>query len=101
MVRAVADSVFIPFTVGGGLRNVEEIREILAAGADKISVNSAAVRRPELISEGAKRFGSQCMVVAIDAKRVSAEGEPGRSATARFFAPESRRFSAWAWPWLP
>ena len=78
MVRRVAESVFIPFTVGGGLRTVEEIREILAAGADQISVNSAAVRRPELISEGARRFGSQCMVVAIDAKRVisSADAAP-------------------------
>jgi cyclase len=69
MVRAVADSVFIPFTVGGGIRSVDDIRAILLSGADKISVNSAAVRRPELISEGATRFGSQCIVVAIDSKR--------------------------------
>ena len=69
MVRAVADTVFIPFTVGGGIRTVEDIRAILLAGADKISINSAAVRRPELINEGAKRFGSQCIVVAIDAKK--------------------------------
>jgi cyclase len=69
MVRAVADTVFIPFTVGGGIRTVEDIREILLAGADKVSINSAAVRRPGLISEGAKRFGSQCIVVAIDAKK--------------------------------
>ncbi len=69
MVRAVADSVFIPFTVGGGIRTLDDVREILLAGADKVSINSAAVRRPELISEGAKRFGSQCMVVAIDAKK--------------------------------
>jgi cyclase len=69
MVRAVADSVFIPFTVGGGLRTVEDIRTILLAGADKTSINSAAVRRPELIGEGARRFGSQCIVVAIDSKR--------------------------------
>ena len=68
MVRAVADSVFIPFTVGGGLRTVDDIRTILLAGADKTSINSAAVRRPELITEGAKRFGSQCIVVAIDSK---------------------------------
>jgi cyclase len=68
MVRAVADSVFIPFTVGGGIRSVEDIRTILLAGADKTSVNSAAVRRPELITEGATRFGSQCIVVAIDSK---------------------------------
>lgn len=69
MVRAVADNVFIPFTVGGGIRTVDDIRTILLAGADKVSVNSAAVRRPEFISEGATRFGSQCIVVAIDAKR--------------------------------
>jgi cyclase len=69
MVRRVAETVFIPFTVGGGLRSVDDIRQILVAGADKVSLNSAAVRRPELIAEGARRFGSQCIVVAIDAKR--------------------------------
>ena len=79
VVRRVAETVFIPFTVGGGLRAVEDIREILVAGADKISMNSPAVRRPELIAEGAKRFGSQCIVVAIDAKRLPTEGnEPPR-----------------------
>jgi cyclase len=74
VVRRVAEAVFIPFTVGGGLRTVADIREILAAGADKISINSSAVRRPALIGEGAKRFGSQCIVVAVDAKRLPAEG---------------------------
>jgi imidazole glycerol-phosphate synthase subunit HisF len=69
MVRRVADTVFIPFTVGGGLRNVEDIREILRAGADKISLNTAAVKNPALIREGAEIFGTQCIVVAIDAKR--------------------------------
>lgn len=69
VVRRVAEQVFIPFTVGGGIRCVEDFREILKAGADKISVNSAALKRPELISEAAWRFGSQCVVVAIDAKR--------------------------------
>ncbi|MBN1639882.1 MAG: imidazole glycerol phosphate synthase subunit HisF [Anaerolineae bacterium] len=69
MVRAVADAVFIPFTVGGGIRSVDDIRAILLAGADKVSVNSAAVRDPPFITEGARRFGSQCIVVAIDAKR--------------------------------
>lgn len=68
MVRAVADAISIPFTVGGGIRTVEDIRAILCAGADKVSINSAAVRRPELIAEGAKKFGVQCMVIAIDAK---------------------------------
>jgi cyclase len=69
MVRAVADHVFIPFTVGGGVRSVGDMREILLAGADKVSVNSAAVRNPDLVAEGATEFGSQCIVVAIDAKR--------------------------------
>ena len=77
MVRRVAETVFIPFTVGGGLRSVDEIREILAAGADKISINSPAIRDPDLISAGAKRFGSQCMVVAIDAKRLPEAGGAG------------------------
>jgi imidazole glycerol-phosphate synthase subunit HisF len=72
MVRRVADAITIPFTVGGGLRTVGDLRQILLAGADKTSINSAAVRHPELITEGAARFGSQCIVVAIDAKR---EGE--------------------------
>ena len=74
MVRRVADEINIPFTVGGGLRTVEDLRAILLAGADKTSINSAAVRNPELISEGAQRFGSQCIVVAIDAKRRDGAG---------------------------
>ncbi len=69
LVHKTAEQVFIPFTVGGGIRTVEDFREILKAGADKISVNSAAIKRPELISEAAYKFGSQCVVVAIDAKR--------------------------------
>jgi imidazole glycerol-phosphate synthase subunit HisF len=69
MVRAVADSLFIPFAVGGGIRTVDDVRETLLAGADKVSVNSAAVHYPELITEAARRFGSQCIVVAIDPKR--------------------------------
>ena len=69
MVRRVADAINIPFTVGGGLRTVEDLRSILLAGADKTSINSAAVRTPSLIDEGSRRFGSQCIVVAIDAKR--------------------------------
>jgi cyclase len=69
MVRRVADRVFIPFTVGGGIRAADDIRGILKAGADKISVNTAAVQNPDLIREGAERFGAQCVVVAIDAKR--------------------------------
>ncbi|MBR7163914.1 MAG: imidazole glycerol phosphate synthase subunit HisF [Clostridia bacterium] len=69
LVEKTAEQVFIPFTVGGGIRTVEDFREILKAGADKISVNSAAIKRPELISEAAYKFGSQCVVVAIDAKK--------------------------------
>ena len=69
MVAKVADTIFIPFTVGGGIRTVNDFNEILRAGADKVSVNSAAIKRPELINEAAKKFGSQCVVVAIDAKR--------------------------------
>src|SRR5919108_2914800 len=69
LVRRVADEVFIPFTVGGGLRSVEDIRAILRSGADKISLNTAAVEQPELISRGAEIFGCQCIVVAIDARR--------------------------------
>lgn len=68
MVKRVAEQVFIPFTVGGGIRTVEDFRQILRAGADKISVNSAAIKRPELIEEAAWEFGSQCVVLAIDAK---------------------------------
>jgi cyclase len=68
MVRRVADSVFIPFTVGGGIRTVEDMRGLLLAGADKVSINSPAVRMPDLITAGASRFGSQCIVVAIDGK---------------------------------
>ena len=70
VVRRVADSIFIPFCVGGGLRTVEDIRATLLAGADKIALNSSAVKTPDLITEGAKRFGSQCIVVAIDPKWV-------------------------------
>lgn len=69
MVRRVAQKVFIPFTVGGGIRTVDDFKAILREGADKISVNSAAINNPELISEAADKFGSQCVVVAIDAKK--------------------------------
>ena len=69
MVRRVAETVFIPFTVGGGIRTVDDFKALLREGADKISVNSSAISRPELISEAADKFGRQCVVVAIDAKR--------------------------------
>ena len=69
IVRAVADSVFIPFTVGGGIRTVDDFTAILRAGADKVSVNSAAIKDPNIIDQAAYKFGSQCVVTAIDAKR--------------------------------
>ncbi|MCS7171399.1 MAG: imidazole glycerol phosphate synthase subunit HisF [Aquificaceae bacterium] len=68
VVRHVAEEVFMPFTVGGGVSNLDDIRRLLEAGADKVSINTSAVKNPQLIYEGAKRFGSQCIVVAIDAK---------------------------------
>lgn len=69
VVKRVAEEVFMPFTVGGGISSLEDMRRLLSAGADKVSINTSAVKNPELIYEGAKRFGSQCIVVAIDAKR--------------------------------
>lgn len=80
VVRRVADCVFIPFTVGGGIRAADDIREILRAGADKVSLNTAAVLQPELITMGAEKFGTQCIVLAIDAKRRSAlPGSKGKT----------------------
>ncbi len=75
VVEAVAETVFIPLTVGGGIRKVEDIRRLLNAGADKVAINTAAVFNPDLVSEASAKVGSQCIVVAIDAKRVSADGE--------------------------
>jgi cyclase len=76
VVRRVAANIFMPFTVGGGIRGLQDIRNLLKAGADKVSLNTAAVQRPQLIRQAAKRFGSQCIVVAIDARKVG-----GRKAT--------------------
>ncbi|MCA9099458.1 MAG: imidazole glycerol phosphate synthase cyclase subunit, partial [Planctomycetaceae bacterium] len=73
MIRSTADQVFIPLTVGGGVRTPQDVRLMLESGADKVSINTAAIQRPELIEEGAKGFGSQCIVVAVDAKRVGPE----------------------------
>jgi imidazole glycerol-phosphate synthase subunit HisF len=78
VVEAVASQVFIPLTVGGGIRTLEDIRRMLNAGADKVGINSAAVANPEFVREAAQKFGSQCIVVAIDAKCVPDEGEPKR-----------------------
>ncbi len=73
VVRRTAERVFMPLTVGGGVRTVDDIRRLLNAGADKVSINTAAVHRPEFVKEAAERFGSQCTVVAIDARRVPGE----------------------------
>lgn len=78
VVESVASQVFIPLTVGGGIRTVEDIRRMLNAGADKVAINTAAVFNPDFVKEAADKYGSQCIVVAIDAKKVSVEGEPNR-----------------------
>ena len=76
MVERISEKVFMPLTVGGGLRNINDIRRMLKAGADKVSINTAAVLKPTLITEGADKFGSQCIVVAIDAKRIEDTKQP-------------------------
>jgi cyclase len=78
VVRRTAEACFMPLTVGGGVRTIEDIRRLLLAGADKVSINTAAVNDREFVRDAAEKFGSQCIVVAIDAKRVSGEGEPSR-----------------------
>jgi cyclase len=78
VVRRTAEACFMPLTVGGGVRTVEDIRKLLTSGADKVSINSAAVARREFVKEAAEKFGDQCIVVAIDAKKVSKSGEPPR-----------------------
>ena len=93
LARRTADDVFIPFTIGGGIRSVEDAQGVLDAGADKVSVNSAAVRRPELIGELAEVFGSQCVVLAIDARR---GGDGYEVYTAGGRRPEGRDAVAWA-----
>ncbi len=77
-VELIAGQVFIPLTVGGGIRTLDDIRTMLNAGADKVAINTAAVFNPDFVREAAQRFGSQCIVMAMDAKKVSAEGEPDR-----------------------
>ncbi len=77
-VERMASEVFIPLTVGGGIRELQDIRNLLNAGADKVAINTAAIHRPEFVQEASDRFGAQCIVVAIDAKKVSAQGEPLR-----------------------
>ncbi len=76
IIEDVANQVFIPLTVGGGVRSVDDVRRLLNAGADKVGINTAAVTNPQLVADASSRFGSQCIVVAIDAKQVSGEGQP-------------------------
>ncbi|MFZ0527545.1 MAG: imidazole glycerol phosphate synthase subunit HisF [Xanthobacteraceae bacterium] len=78
VVRRTAEACFMPLTVGGGVRSIEDIRALLASGADKVSINTAAVARRDFVKEAAEKFGDQCIVVAIDAKKVSGPAEPGR-----------------------
>jgi imidazole glycerol-phosphate synthase subunit HisF len=78
VVRRTAEACFMPLTVGGGVRTVEDIRKLLLAGADKVSINTAAVKNPDFVREASEKFGNQCIVVAIDAKKVSGEGDPPR-----------------------
>jgi cyclase len=78
VVRRTAEACFMPLTVGGGVRKVEDIRKLLVAGADKVSINTAAVKNPDFVREAAEKFGAQCIVVSIDAKQVNAPGEPDR-----------------------
>ena len=102
VVEAVAAEVFIPLTVGGGVRSVEDVRRLLNAGADKVSINTAAVQRPQLVKEAAGRYGSQCIVVAVDAKRAAGSGTPrwevythgGRNATGLDALEWGRRMEA-------
>ena len=97
LARRTADNVFIPFTIGGGIRSVRDAQAVLDAGADKVSVNSAAVARPELIDELAARFGAQCVVLAIDAKQVAGDGEPAWEVfVAGGRTPTGRDAVAWA-----
>jgi imidazole glycerol-phosphate synthase subunit HisF len=96
VVRRAAEEVFIPMTVGGGIRSVDDVRGVLRAGADKVAINTAAVRRPELISEVATRFGSQCAVLSIEAKRIAkgrweAYTDNGRERTGRDVVEWARR----------
>jgi cyclase len=95
MVREVADNVFIPFTVGGGIRTVDDMHAILSSGADKISLNTAALETPDLVSDGARRFGSQAVVVAIDARR-RADGEGWEVFTHGGRRPRGLDAIAWA-----
>ena len=90
-VEKIAREVFIPLTVGGGVRETSDIRTLLNAGADKVSINTAAIHNPELVRESAERFGSQCIVVAMDVKRVSEQGEQGEPARYELFTHGGRK----------
>jgi cyclase len=95
VVRRTADGIYMPLTVGGGIRSIEDIRTLLRAGADKVSLNTAALARPELIREAAQRFGSQCIVVAIDAKREDAKREDAKREGAKGEPEEPLRWGVY------
>lgn len=99
IVEQVAGQVFIPLTVGGGIRTLDDIRRMLNAGADKVAINTAAVSRPEFVREAAERFGSQCIVVAIDAKQVSAPGEALRWEVFTHGGRRATRLDVLQWVW--
>ena len=96
VVRRTAEGIYMPLTVGGGVRSIEDIRMLLRAGADKVSLNTAALERPELVGEAAQRFGSQCIVVAIDAKRVPGAGQRWEVYTHGGRRPSGRDALQWA-----
>ena len=108
VVRRTAEEVFMPLTVGGGIRSLEDIRELLRAGADKVSINTAAVENLDLVREASEKFGSQCIVVAIDAKRRPAEEGRGRWPTKWRYREMVLRWPSWPrallgsfYPWRP
>jgi cyclase len=95
-VRKVAEKIFIPFSVGGGIRSVEDMRRVLLAGAEKVSVNSAAIRDPSIISKGAEAFGSQCIVLGMDVKKVtSSEKIPSGYERCPRMGQKGRNFRCW------
>ena len=95
VVRRTAEEVFMPLTVGGGIRNLDDIRNLLNAGADKVSINTAAVNDPEFVKRAAERFGSQCIVVAVDAKRVQQSAASGQRSEASSLIPHPSSLLSW------
>jgi len=97
VVEKVASQIFIPFSVGGGINSVNDMRDVLLAGAEKVSVNSGAVKNPDIISEGAARFGSQCVVLGMDVKRVAKSEEIPKTSRPASRSSSTAAASTWAW----